>query len=204
MGGCANDNSNKSARLYMFKWVGGMIAIPMGLMTVFFLMTFGHGCGEYREPDRIIEKDGRKARVYNDSEWIRQRGSYESMIPKDATDVRIYSDSTFGGSTCYIRCTVSEKDFCLFVEEYGYKFEPCDLEMGSNGRSWNYDKEYDPVFCDYPKVFAGKIQHPHSKGFLGCVAHDREPKKFPFRGSEPHLSFVYDSQCQLLWVCYWT
>ena len=60
MGGCANDNSNKSARLYMLKWIGGMIAIPMGLMTVFFLMTFGRGCGEYREPDRIIEKTDEK------------------------------------------------------------------------------------------------------------------------------------------------
>lgn len=172
------------------------------IITVALILLFA-GCGECREPDRIIEKDGRKARVYNDSEWIR-RGSYVSMIPKGATDVRVYSDSTFGGSTRYIRCIVSEKDFRAFAEEWGYKFEPCDLEMGSNGRSWNYDKEYDPVFCDYPKVLAGKIQHPHSKGFLGCVVHDREPKKFPFRGSEPHLSFVYDSQCQLLWVCYWT
>ena len=92
------------------------------------------GCGEYREPDRIIEKDGRKARVYNDSEWIRQQGNYESMIPKGATDVRIYSDSTFGGSTCYIRCTVVEKDFRAFADEWGYKFEPWGVGVGWQGR----------------------------------------------------------------------
>ena len=124
------------------------------------------------------------------------------IIPPGANDITVVSQVYFQGYSDNFRCHISNEDFKKFVAERKYVFKEFDIEKDfGSPQCFNWDKENDPLFSQFPKMRNGKMVDHHSDGFLGCVANDHIGGGNP---DERSLRYVYDTKCSTLWAqCYW-
>ena len=124
------------------------------------------------------------------------------IIPPGANDITVVSQVYFQGYSDNFRCHISNEDFKKFVAERKYVCKEFDIEKDfGSPQCFNWDKENDPLFSQFPKMRNGKMVDHHSDGFLGCVANDRIGGGNP---NERSLQYVYDTKCSTLWAqCYW-
>ncbi len=124
------------------------------------------------------------------------------IIPPGATDITVVHQVYFQGYSNNFRCHISNEDFKKFVAERKYVFREFDIEKDF-GSPWcfNWDKEDDPLFSQFPKMRNGKMVDHHSDGFLGCIANNHIDGGNP---NERSLRYVYDTKCSTLWAqCFW-
>lgn len=168
-----------------------MRSICLGI-NVLILVGIISGCGP-GEPDEVIEGSNGVVRVYHDATKC-YGYLYSRMIPRAATDIRVWTWGTFGGQAYHISCKVSSKGLEEFARKHDYEFYDYDLIEGNpkHRRELNFYDADDPIFCVMPMVRDGIVVDHHKNGYIGAE------KEYDGRS----FAFLYDQRCGVLYVYY--
>lgn len=129
-----------------------------------------------------------RIRHYETHEDVNERELRLFMIPRSATDIKVYADQGIGYRTCDISCTVGMDGLLVFARENGYRFERRERIPGFAKSCVTQELDIDPSNITnylYSAVGVGddKVRRDGRSGFGG-------------------VSFVYDVANKRLYGSY--
>ena len=175
----------------------------VGASALFMFVTgplwFVIGLESAKATDAFGDK-GATVTVYKDYSEASSDRDLRKILPPEAKDITVVRKLYFQGHSVECRCRLPEEALKKFAMKRKFVFQEYDLTDGRHGWNFQWYKETDPLFSQFPKVHHHKVVDHHQDGYFSCVANDRTGGG---NVNEDTLLYFYDARCFILWVQSW-
>lgn len=175
----------------------------VGASVLFMFVTgplwFVIGLEEAQATDAFGDK-GATMTDYKDYSEASSDRDLRKILPPEAKDITVLRKLYFQGHSVGCRCRIPEEALRRFTVKRKLVFQEYDLTDGRYGWSFQWHKEKDPLFSQFPKVHHHEVVDHHQDGYFSCVANDRTGGG---NVNEDTLLYFYDAKCSILWVQSW-